>query len=784
MKTPAWLHDKECKMLLFLLIIFGGISMHAQPSLYGPAYPPPKESSITFSGTLNDGGIGLTGGKTITITNITLSNTTDVFFSMLSDGIRLSMDDANYTGNEILQYDPAQSDLQQGKLIWTGATYIPVSNGPSYSNRALQSRFVMTVSAGGSPVWLQEPIKHGLSTGCGGLALFTGFDMVMNIVMEMFVSDNGGATWVPHLVYYNNAATPPNAESAHSSVEFGFYWKNDPPELYLNRGATVDEGDTVLINKADWQARDVESSFEEILLITDPLKEALLPAHGILYLNDTPVLPGDTITMYNILYDKVKYIHDGSETEKDSIPFSIVDSDNAKCRIGLDSVFYFLLNITPVDDPPVLEKNNGATIDEDAILVLTGDHLLTADPESGPEGITYTIDPEGNSEFPKHGLLKRNAVPLGDGGTFSQADIDAGKLTYDHDGSETTTDGFVFRVADEYGHSADNNGSNTFFFEITVNTHNDDPILTKLLPLEISEGGTGVIGNMLIAASDEESPPAEIKFTLDPNSELEEPNYGEVKLNGVVLSDGEGFTMADVNNNLVTYTHDGSQNFNDFFLFNVSDPQGGVAHDGEYTLFHFNVVINNQNDAPILANPVQDMQIRAEEAFSFVVPEHTFEDVDPDDILSYTSMLVGDTNLPGWLGFDQGTVKFSGTPQVSDIETLEIILIASDMSFAEARDTFQLMVIQPVYSGPEETEQILQVGPNPFRETVFISIDATMPYPTEIAICNILGEKTVIPCRNEPAVIELDLKDHPPGIYYLQVKIGDDIIVSKLLKAE
>lgn len=320
----------------------------------------------------------------------------------------------------------------------------------------------------------------------------------------------------------------------------------------------------------------------------------------------------------------------------------------------------------------------------------------------------------------------------------------------------------------------------SFFFEITVNTHNDDPILTKILPLEISEGGTGVIGNMLIAASDEESPPAEIKFTLDPNSELEEPNYGEVKLNGVVLSDGEGFTMADVNSNLVTYTHDGSQNFNDFFLFNVSDPQGGVAHDGEYTLFHFNVVINNENDAPILAKPLQDMQTRAEEAFSFVVPEETFEDVDPGDILSYTSMLVGDANLPGWLGFDQGTVKFSGTPQLSDIGTLEIILIASDMSLAEARDTFQLMVIQPVSSGPEEAEPILKIGPNPFTETVFISFNENITPPAEIVVHNVLGEKTVIRCRNNQPVIELDLKDYPPGIYYLQVKIGDDIIVSKL----
>ncbi|NIR31417.1 MAG: hypothetical protein GWN84_19315 [Gammaproteobacteria bacterium] len=54
--------------------------------------------------------------------------------------------------------------------------------------------------------------------------------------------------------------------------------------------------------------------------------------------------------------------------------------------------------------------------------------------------------------------------------TFTQDDIDSGRLVYVHDGSETTTDSFTFDVTD---------GTNTVSgttFSISVNAVNDPPI--------------------------------------------------------------------------------------------------------------------------------------------------------------------------------------------------------------------------------------------------------------------------------------------------------------------
>ena len=65
---------------------------------------------------------------------------------------------------------------------------------------------------------------------------------------------------------------------------------------------------------------------------------------------------------------------------------------------------------------------------------------------SGMSAITYTIQSNVT-----HGTLKLAGVTLGEGDAFTQADIDAGSLSYTHDGSEAGLDSFVFSVSDDNG---------------------------------------------------------------------------------------------------------------------------------------------------------------------------------------------------------------------------------------------------------------------------------------------------------------------------------------------
>lgn len=69
--------------------------------------------------------------------------------------------------------------------------------------------------------------------------------------------------------------------------------------------------------------------------------------------------------------------------------------------------------------------------------------LLTEDVDDGPAELTYTL-----TQLPEHGELRLGGVPLPLGGTFTQEDVNNGRLTYTHMSVFLPPDEFRFTVAD------------------------------------------------------------------------------------------------------------------------------------------------------------------------------------------------------------------------------------------------------------------------------------------------------------------------------------------------
>lgn len=85
----------------------------------------------------------------------------------------------------------------------------------------------------------------------------------------------------------------------------------------------------------------------------------------------------------------------------------------------------------------------GGTIDNIVTQAMLQSTDNPAPPGDGPSSITYTLN-----TVPSNGTLKRSSSVLGPGDTFTQQDINVGLITYDHDGSATTSDNFIFIVRD------------------------------------------------------------------------------------------------------------------------------------------------------------------------------------------------------------------------------------------------------------------------------------------------------------------------------------------------
>jgi Ca2+-binding RTX toxin-like protein len=106
----------------------------------------------------------------------------------------------------------------------------------------------------------------------------------------------------------------------------------------------------------------------------------------------------------------------------------------------------------------------------------------------------------------------------------------------------------------------------------------------------------------------------------------------------------------------------------------------------------FTLTVANTNDAPVVSQPVANQNATQDQAWTLTVPTATFTDVDVGDTLVYSATLANGAALPSWLAFNAATRTFSGTPRNSDVGSLNLRVIATDIAGANANTTFALTV--------------------------------------------------------------------------------------------
>ncbi|MCZ8190879.1 MAG: Ig-like domain-containing protein [Microcystis sp. LE19-338.1B] len=120
------------------------------------------------------------------------------------------------------------------------------------------------------------------------------------------------------------------------------------------------------------------------------------------------------------------------------------------------------------------EVNQGIILDEGQTKLINNTVLKAVETNKQPIDIIYTL-----TDLPDNGqlILSTNTLKLGD--TFSQADIDNGLLTYQHNGSETTSDNFKFTLADVKNefqvntYTTNNQGFNDNYHQSSTTALND-----------------------------------------------------------------------------------------------------------------------------------------------------------------------------------------------------------------------------------------------------------------------------------------------------------------------
>lgn len=113
-------------------------------------------------------------------------------------------------------------------------------------------------------------------------------------------------------------------------------------------------------------------------------------------------------------------------------------------------------------------------------------------------------------------------------------------------------------------------------FTITVR---DVPVILINNGLQLIQGESATITNTMLLVEDEDTAVEEIVFTV-----TTPPSNGVLFRNGVILSQGSTFTQADVNQNVISYQHDGFNAAEDKFSFSISDGQKGTTSPVDFQI--------------------------------------------------------------------------------------------------------------------------------------------------------------------------------------------------------
>ena len=441
--------------------------------------------------------------------------------------------------------------------------------------------------------------------------------------------DNGDGSWnyTPaanddssvSLSYSINDGT----ESVEASGEFDITPVNDAPDLITPNGVVVVENSDTTggLVVATLAASDVDVGETFTFLVVGGPDAASFSLVDDMLVLDDGVLDFESQNSYSVV---IRVTDSGGLTHDETI----------------------VINVTDVDEPAVVEQATGF-LNEGDVLVLNNSLLSTTDPEESASNLVYTID-----SIPADGNLMVGGDLVGVGGIFTQADVDAGLVTYTHSGSETISDSFVFSVSNSQGLV-----ESGLTFDLVITPVNDAPVAVDD-SYTILEDSSIVSGDLLSNDFDSEN---------------------DALVTSVVTGTSNG-TLTLNSDGTFDYVPDLDFNGTETFEYEVSDGNGGVASaTATINVTPVNDIPEPQNDfyqvlpgqpfvslVSVIANDA-DSEGNALTAITLVPPSFGTLSLQPDGQFIYTPQ-------PGFSGVDSFSyLSTDGTAATRAFVELEVI---------------------------------------------------------------------------------------------------------------
>ena len=290
------------------------------------------------------------------------------------------------------------------------------------------------------------------------------------------------------------------------------------------------------------------------------------PRQGHLEIGNREVIE---FTYKDIKDNTLSYKHEGGIQAEDQFKFAIItDAAQTQGSFSIQIVQKSSQQQPRVQNNHVLEVfGNDRTIIDQTVLLITH-------PDSSAENIEYLI-----LVLPKQGMLYRNSMPLTlDDSTFTQLDINQGRVGYILRNDSATTDQFIFEVT---------NGFQTLRgLEFLID------VVPSILPIEVHNISVREGERKVIKSNDIKTgkidPRKLVRFTI-----IDQPSHGMLEFSNRRSEAISAFTSEDLHKGRVYYSHDDSEDPNDSFSIKAELEDG--SKESEVTAIYVEVEgINDQ----------------------------------------------------------------------------------------------------------------------------------------------------------------------------------------------
>ena len=321
---------------------------------------------------------------------------------------------------------------------------------------------------------------------------------------------------------------------------------------------------------------DLDSSSEDLVFVL--IRQ---PAHGRL------TKAGEIATSFtarDVANGRVAYEHsDGTTARSDRIEVTVSDEG------GLGATATLRIVIVAVDDEtPRVIVNAGLRLNVGESALILPTVLRSSDIDTPDDRLIYTL-----SSDPSKGRLKFLAnggvveLTVNDVNSFTQSDIDAGRVQYEHVDSSGGVDLFKFNVTDGAGNDLFDQDFIVHIFEDRV-----PPRVTRNTGLVLKEGSSRKLTTDVLSATDANSDDSKLVFTV-----VDPPLYGRLAWIDWPRVPVRNFTQVDLAAGAIEYRHLGAdEGQRDRFRFTVTDGTNVVS-------MMFSIVVEIVDDSlPVVTN--------------------------------------------------------------------------------------------------------------------------------------------------------------------------------------